>query len=235
MDISQVQPCSNLVHRFGVKAILYGGPGTGKTPMLTTIPNSIIAFTEPGLLSIRKHQGAGVMTTTYKEMREFWMWAIQSREAQQFQTKCSDSLSQMAEIILAEEFARQATGGKGNNTDPRNAYGEMAKKMMELMNWIYYAPAFNAALIAKEGDVEFAGETKARPYFPGKELNIRIPHLFDSVWRVETLKVPTGAFLAGQRVIRTRENFSCFARDRSGNLNELEACDLSMLYNKSMQ
>lgn len=235
MNINDVQQCSQLVHRFGVKAIIYGGPGTGKTPMLTTIPNSIIAFTEPGLLSIRKHTGAGVMTTNYKEIRDFWMWAIQSREAQQFQTKCSDSVSQMAEIILQEEFARQAVGGKGNNQDPRNAYGEMAKKMMELMNWIYYAPNFNAALIAKEGDVEFAGESKARPYFPGKDLNIRIPHLFDSVWRVETLKISTGPFQAGARVVRTRENFAAFARDRSGNLNELEQCDLSMLFSKSMQ
>jgi hypothetical protein len=203
--------------------------------MLTSLPDSIIAFSEPGLLSIRKFNGAGVITDTYAKMKDYWYWAVGSAEARQFQTKCADSLSQMAEIILAEEFARQATGGKGNNTDPRNAYGEMAKKMMDLMNIIYFAPNFQSALIAKEGAIEFADETKARPYFPGKELNIRIPHLFDSVWRVETLKAPIGAFLAGQRVIRTRENYAAFARDRSGNLAELEPADLNMLFNKSMQ
>ena len=229
MNINDVKPCSQLVQRFGVKFILYGGPGMGKTPMLTTIPNSIIAFTEPGLLSIRKHNGAGVMTTTYKEIREFWMWAIQSHEARQFETKCSDSLSQMAEIILAEE-QEAITTGKSKNADPRSAYFEMAKKMMEIMNWIYYAPNFNAGLLAKAGQIEFGGVTKARPYFPGQDLNIRVPHLFDSVWHVEEVNTTPGKT---QRVIRTKENYTSFARDRSGNLAELEPADLNALITKS--
>jgi hypothetical protein len=223
VNITNLVPVSSLVHRYGVKAVLYSGPGMGKTPLLTTAPAPVICFTEPGFLSVRKYQGPAYPAFTYREIKEFWMWAIQSREAQQFQTKCCDSISQMAEIILAEELPR--------HKDPRKAYGELSLKMMEIMNWIYFAPNLHALLIAKEGSVDFEGTTKQRPYFPGQDLNIKIPHLFDSVWRIENVQTAQGL----QRVIRTRESITAFARDRSGNLADLETPDINYLFQKAMQ
>lgn len=223
MDIRNLVPVSSLVQRYGVKAILYSGPGMGKTPLVTTAPTPVICFTEPGFLSVRKYNGPAYPAFTYREIKEFWMWAIQSREAQQFQTKCLDSFSQMAEIILAEELSK--------HKDPRKAYGELSSKMMEIAHWIYFAPNMNALLIAKEGSVDFEGITKQRPYFPGQDLNIKIPHLFDSVWRIENFQSAQGL----QRVIRTRESATAFARDRSGNLAELETPDITHLFTKSMQ
>ena len=218
-----IVPVSSLVQRYGVKVVLYGGPGTGKTPLLTTAPSPIICFTETGFLSIRKYNGPAVLATTYKEIREFWMWAIQSHEARQFYTKCCDSFSQQAEIILEEE--------KKSCKDLRQAFGKMSEKMMEIANWIYFAPSFHSLLIAKEGMIDLNGVNKARPYFPGQDLHIKLPHLFDSVWRVENASTPNGS----QKVIRTRESFNAFARERSGNLQELEAPDINALIQRSMQ
>lgn len=222
-SIQNVKPVSSLVQRFGVKVVLYGGPGTGKTPMCTTAPNPIIAFSEPGLLSVRGWNGPGVECYTYKAMREFWMWAIQSQEARQFETFCADSISQMAEIILAEELADPKM------KDPRKAYGNLSQKMMELLNWIYFAPGLNALLVAKEMVLEVEGQKKYRPYFPGQDLGIKVPHLFDSVWRVEITQ--------GQntKMIRTRESYNAFARDRSGLLAELEPTNIAQLFAKSRQ
>ena len=191
MNITNLVAVSSLVQRFGVKAVLYSGPGMGKTPLLTTAPSPVICFTEPGFLSVRKYNGPCYPAFTYKEIKEFWMWAISSQEARQFGTFCCDSVSQMAEIILNEEIPK--------HRDPRQAYGELSKHMMEIMNWIYYAPSFNALLLAKEGQSDIAGVSMARPYFPWQDLNIKIPHLFDSVWRIENQSTPTGM----QRVIRT--------------------------------
>jgi hypothetical protein len=224
MNISNLVPVSSLVQRFGVKAVLYGGPGLGKTPMLTTAPNPVILFTEPGFLSVRHYNGPGCLATSYKDIREFWQWAIGSQEARQFQTKCVDSLSQMAEIILNEELPKHKDG--------RKAYGEMSQKVMEILNWIYYAPNFHSFMLAKEMSQEKESGQQARPYFPGQDLNIKVPHLFDSVWRIELFKAPDGKV---HKVIRTRESYSAFARDRSGNLNELEPPDIGMLFNKSLQ
>jgi hypothetical protein len=206
-----------------VKAVVYSGPGLGKTPLLTTAPNPVICFTEPGFLSVRKYNGPCYPAFTYREIREFWQWAISSQEARQFGTFCCDSVSQMAEIILEE--------AKKTNKDGRKAYGELVEKAMEIMNWIYYAPNFNALLIAKEQTLEIDGANKVRPYFPGQELNIRIPHLFDSVWRLERINTPQGLRL----VIRTKESFNAFARERSGNLAEFEAPDINALFAKSLQ
>lgn len=223
-NISMVQPVSALAVNYGAKAIVYGGPGTGKTPLCTSAPYPIIAFAEPGLGSVRVYNGPGVITDTYAKMRDFWQWATQSAEARQFQTKCADSISQMAEIVLAEE--------KVKNKDPRKAYGEMSSKMMEILNWIYYCPHINALLIAKEDQPSDENGKMFRPFFPGKDLNVKVPHLYDAVWRLEMVKQPNGT---EQRVIRTRSSFNAFARYRFGNLNEIEAADIAYLFNKMRQ
>lgn len=221
MNINDLVATSSLVKRYGVKAILYSEPGLGKTPLLTTAQAPVICFTEPGFLSVKNWQGPAYEAYTYARIREFWMWAIQSKEARQFNTFCCDSFSQMAEIILEEEFAK---GPK----DPRQAYGEMSKKVMEIANWIYFAKDFNAILIAKEGTDD--ERKRVRPYFPGQDLNVKIPHLFDSVWRMEQNKLPNGTM---QRMMRTQTNFAAFARDRSGNLAEVENADITYLITKA--
>lgn len=217
---------STLVNFFGVKAIVYGGPGTGKTPLCISAPNPVICFTEPGFLSVRSYTGPAYQAFTSARIEEFLLWAIQSKEARQFSTFSIDSVSEMAEIVLAEEFAKQASGSN-KNADPRNAYGEMAKKVMKWMRWIYFTPNFNALMIAKEIKDD---NSIFRPYFPGNVLNIEIPHLFDSVWRIELRKKPDQTL---ERIIRTKESFNAFARDRSGLLAEIEHADINYLFNKA--
>jgi hypothetical protein len=157
-------------------------------------------------------------------MYDYVRWCVESTESRHFETKCFDSISQMAEIILAEEHLK-------NRKDPRADYGELSKKMMKIMNKIFFAPSMNAVMIAKQGRSEHDGMSKDRPYFPGKDLNIKIPHLFDSVWRIEWINHN------GQQVraLRTKENNTCFARERSGNLAELEPAELTYIINKSKQ
>lgn len=222
MNQNDLVSVSSLVNRFGVKAVVYGGPGTGKTPLCVSAPNPVICFTEPGFLSVRKYNGPCYPAFTSKAIEEFLQWAIQSKEARQFQTFCFDSVSQMAELVLAEEFAKTP-----QPKDPRQNYGEMGKKVMKWMNWIYYTPNFNAVLIAKECKDD---DGIFKPYFPGQILNIEIPHLFDSVWRIEHRKLADNSL---DRVIRTSKSFNAFARERSGNLAEFEPADINYLFNKA--
>ena len=116
MQLSDLRRVSDLVKRYGVKAIIYGGPGTGKTPLLTTAPYPVHAFAETGLLSIRTCDQPGYLIDTHTRMRDYTLWACSSQEAKQFQTKTFDSISQMAQIILDEE--------KKKHKDGRKAYGE---------------------------------------------------------------------------------------------------------------
>lgn len=224
MQLSDLRRVSDLVQRYGVKAVVYGGPGTGKTPLLTTAPHPVHAFAESAMLAIRTSTHPGYMIDTYARMRDYTLWACTSQEAKQFHTKTFDSISQMPQIILDEE--------KKKNKDPRKSYGEMFDKMMEMMNWIFFAPDMNAIMLAKETILEIDGKKQYRPLFPGQALDAAIPHLFDAFWRLEWMQDQNGG---RQRVIRTKENFAAFARDRSGNLAELEPPDLTYLINKARQ
>ena len=226
---NMLQPIHSMVQRYGVKAVVYGGPGTGKTPLMLTAPNAAHAFAEPGLLSIRASNQFATMIDTGPKINDFVHWACYSTEARYFETICLDSISQMAEIFLRE--AENPVGSKKRNPDPRSWFGDMSKAMMHVLDSIYYAPNLNCVMLAKQGSVEVEGITKYRPYFPGQDLNIKVPHLFDSVWRLESTNVNG----VQSRYIRTRENHSSFARERSGNLAELEHADLAYLINKSKQ
>ncbi|HEX2243000.1 MAG TPA: AAA family ATPase [Gammaproteobacteria bacterium] len=224
MNISQLRPASQLAQRFGVKAVTFGGPGTGKTPLMNTAPRPVACITEPGMLTMRTSNIPAWEAYTPERVDEFFEWLKNSNETRNFDTVCIDSISQMAEIFLTRELARWKDG--------RKAYGEMSRHMMELLNFMYYMPQKHTYLIAKEGLIELGGVTKRKPYFPGQDLNVKVPHMYDEVWHIGLANVP------GQPkpvvAIRTVETFDTFARDRSGRLAELEFPDLTALFNKAM-
>lgn len=225
MNIKSLKPLSDLAQRFGVKSIVYGPPGSGKTPLLTTAPRPVCMICEPGLLTVRNVKNVpGFAAYTPELIEEFFEWLTKSNEAKSFDTVGIDSVSQMAEIFLTQEL--------GRNKDGRKAYGEMHRRTMKILNDLYYLPNKHIYLIAKEGNFEVEGGNITKPYFPGKELNVQVPHMYDEVWRIGLTHVP------GQpkpvQAIRTVSTFGHFARDRSGRLAEIEYPELTSLFNKAM-
>lgn len=238
MNLSDLKPASSLARRFGVKSVIFGGPGSGKTPLMNTAPAPVLLVTEPGMLSMRnspiKHCR---VATTYAEIVDFMKWLLKSPEAKQFQTLAVDSISNVAEIILAEETLKWKDG--------RKVYGAMSEKVMQICNELFYLPEKHIVLIAKQavtengrqtviqgGEVTYEPIMQKRPFFPGKDLNVKIPHLFDNVMHLGEATVP------GQpkpvRALRTKEITEVFARERSGLLAELEPPDLSAIFQKCM-
>jgi hypothetical protein len=225
VNASQLKPLSQLSQRYGVKLIMYGGPGTGKTPLMATAPRPVMCITEPGLLSVRHVTTVpGWEAYTPDRIDEFFTWLTQSSEAKAFDTVGIDSISQMAELFLTQEL--------GRNKDGRKAYGEMHRRTMKLLNDLYYMPNKHTYLIAKQGVFEEEGSNVRKPYFPGKELNVQVPHMYDEVWHLGMTNVPSQP----QPVIavRTRSTFGTFARDRSGQMAEIEYPELSSLFKKAM-
>lgn len=225
MNLSQLKPASQLAQRFGVKAIVYGGPGSGKTPLVRTAPRPVLCVCEPGMLTMRTATNIPAWDAyTPERIDEFFTWITQSAEARNFDTVCIDSISQMAEIFLVQEL--------GRNKDGRKAYGEMYRHTMKHLNDLYYLPQKHTYLIAKQGIIDEDGGTLRKPYFPGKELNIQVPHMYDEVWHIGLNNIP------GQPkpvpAVRALPTFGTFARDRSGRLNELEYPELSQLFAKCM-
>ena len=120
MNIQNLKPASELAQRFGVKALVYGGPGMGKTPIIKTAPRPVLCVVEPGMLSMRDAVNIPAWDAyTPERIDEFFKWLFTSAEAKNFDTVGIDSISQLAEIILTQELNR--------NKDGRKAYGEMSR------------------------------------------------------------------------------------------------------------
>ncbi|CAB4123294.1 AAA domain containing protein [uncultured Caudovirales phage] len=224
MQASQLKPASQLAQRFGVKALAYGGPGTGKTPMVNTAPRPVLCVVEPGMLSMRTSNVPAWEAYDVPRINEFFKWLFTSNEARNYDTVGIDSISQLAEIILTDELKK--------NKDGRKAYGEMSRAVMEIVNALYYLPQKHVYLIGKQSTVDEGGIMRKKPYFPGQDLNVKIPHMYDEILHIGMNQIagmpkPTIA-------IRTAESFDTMARDRSGRLAELEPPDLSALFAKAM-
>ena len=225
MQASQLKPASQCAKQYGVKALAHGGPGSGKTPLIMTAPSPVICATEPGLLSLRDSNIPTWEAYTPAAIDEFMLWVTTSQEANQFDTICIDSVSQMAETYLEFELK--------NNKHGLKAYGVMAEKVMPHMRALYHLQRKHVYLIAKQHTTdEGGGMLKKRPYFPGKELNVKVPHLYDEILCVGKYQMPN--IQGEQRAIRTLDSLTVSARDRSGQLNEYEQCNLAELFAKCM-
>lgn len=222
MNASDLKPASALAMRLGVKCLAYGPPGIGKTPLINTAPRPVLLAVEPGLLSMRNSNVPTYEAYDAPRIDEFFTWLFTSAEARNYDTVGVDSISQMAEIILTQELKR--------NKDGRKAYGEMSRRMMEYVGGLYFLPGKHMYLIAKRTMVDDNGVQTYRPYFPGQDLNVKIPHLYDLIVHIAPELI--GGVM--QPAIRTKSSYNALARDRSGKLAELEPLNLANLFNKCM-
>jgi len=222
----QLQSTANVGLDGGIKCLIYGASGVGKTPLCATAPAPIIISAEKGLLSLRKMNPPipFIEIRNYGQLYEAYQWAAQSVEGRQFHTLCLDSLSEIAEVVLTEE--------KRKTKDPRKAYGAVIDSVIELAKGFRDLPRWNTVCIAKEeySKDEIAGTMMFEPMMPGRQLGQKLPYYFD-----ETFRMIIGRdTITGKewRALHTRGSFQHVARDRSGNLDEYEQPNLTNIFRK---
>src|ERR1700677_3948753 len=121
----QILNTSSINIKDGVKVCVYGGSGVGKTRLCATAPAPIIFSAENGLLSLRKERIPYIDITNYNGLVDAYKWAMTSSEAKRYQTICLDSLSEIAEVVLAQEQKK--------TNDGRRAHGETQQQMYQLI------------------------------------------------------------------------------------------------------
>lgn len=219
-----IQPAHQLAVNYGVKAIVYGPPGQGKTPLMNTAPAPLLCVSEPGMLSMRGSTIPATAAFDAQAIRDFYKWLWSSKEVDKYQTICVDSISQQAEIILEDMLKKHKDG--------RKAYGEMSREMMGYINGLYFAQRKNVVLIAKQGVFTENEVPVRKPYFPGQDLNVKIPHLFDEILHLSTVNLPG---VGATKALRCHNSYDIMARDRTGLLAEYEPNDLSYIFNKLLK
>jgi hypothetical protein len=223
VSYANLQSSRLLSQRHGIKTLVYGGAGAGKTKLVSTAPAPVLISAESGLLSLREFDIPVWQIYSIADMYAAYNWLTQSAEAKQFQTICLDSISEIAEVCLAE--------AKKRNKDPRAAYGDLIDEMLLLVKGFRDLPNKHIYVSAKmEHYKDDASNTvKYGPSMPGKVVGPALPYLFDEVFHMGVGKDEKGADF---RYLRTQLDFQYEAKDRSGVLAPFEQPDLSYLFNK---
>ena len=216
----------------GVKMLVYGKAGRGKTTLCATAPNPIILSAESGLLALSQWQLPYVEIKTIEDLTEAFAWCQDSAEARQFQTICLDSISEIAEVVLTNAKSQKVNG---KLIDPRQAYGLLIDQMSATIRAFRDLPNKHVYVSAKQEMIkdEATGITLNGPSMPGTKLGPSLPYFFDEVFQMDVGKDQTTQ--QSYRYLRTQPDFSNDAKDRSGRLDPIEAPDLGNIINKITQ
>lgn len=228
----EIKEAKKFAMDFGMKAIVYGPAGSGKTPICSQLKDALLLISEPGMKSMGKSDTPATAAFSEEPLEKFFNWWFNSDEPKKkYRGLVWDSPSQAAETIVEHHINGKSKGG--NKKHGLEAHGLMGNKMMEWMGKLFFQPQKHIILICKQEVVEINGMNYVRPYFPGKMLPVRAPHLFDLITRLGVYNVPGEA--APTRAFRTTEDLMQMGRDRSGNLNEFERPDINQLVQKYMK
>jgi len=206
----------------GVKLLVYGQAGAGKTSLIKTLPNPVVLSAEGGLLSISDADIPFIEVKSMDDLREAFAWLTESKEAADFQSVALDSISEVAEVVLHHEMKK--------NKDGRAAYGEMNTTMQELIRAFRDVPGKHVYMSAKlEKSQDEMGKMLYNPAMPGKSLTQGLPYFFDEVLALRVEKDGEGNT---QRALMCDSDGLWLAKDRSGKLDMWELCDLGQVISK---
>ena len=206
----------------GVKMLVYGNAGSGKTSLIPTLPSPVVLSAEGGLLSIQGADVPFIEINSMATLMEAYSWLTESVEAKQFESVALDSISEIGEVVLAEELKK--------NKDGRAAYGELNTVMASMIRAFRDLPNKHVYFTAKcDKSQDETGRMLYAPSMPGKSLSMQIPYFFDLLLALRVEKDQEGN---AQRALMCDSDGIWQAKDRSGKLDTWEAPDLGAIIAK---
>jgi hypothetical protein len=134
---------------------------------------------EAGLLSLREYDIDVAVITNLDELRAALIYLKGLKNAAKAGKRYSwvivDSLSEIAEVLLAHEKAENVNGMK--------AYGEMADTMFRVIRGFRDLQGVNVVLTAKQQRVEDESKLLYVPSLPGRQLSNGLAYMFGEVVR----------------------------------------------------
>ncbi|MEL0153241.1 MAG: AAA family ATPase, partial [Halieaceae bacterium] len=161
-----------------------------------------------------------IEVTSLAEVQEAYRFLTESDEAKGFRWVCIDSLSEIAEVVLAQE--------KKASKDPRRAYGELQDRMAQLIRAFRDLPRHVYMSAKAERLQDENGAMLWNPSMPGQKLGQSLPYYFDEVFALRAKQVEDEV----RRALQTGSDGVWTAKDRSGALAQFEEPNLETILNK---
>ena len=207
----------------GIKALIYGPSGAGKTVSTTTAPGkALLISAEAGLLSI-KDTAADMQVAEVTSMDDINAVydALLRREIEGVEWIFLDSISEVGEVVLSKE--------KEKTKDPRQAYGQLIDDMGSLIRAFRDLPGYNVVMLSKmeRQKDDHTGAVLYGPAMPGSKLSQQMPYWFDFVFCLRAEKDQDGNI---QRWFQTQPDLQYQAKSRVPNLPVYIEPDFSKLF-----
>lgn len=206
----------------GVKVLVYGQAGSGKTSLIRTLPDSLVLSAEAGLLSLADCDIPFIQITSMEALQEAYRFIYESEEAKHYQAINLDSVSEIGEVCLNEKLKHAK--------DPRQAYGETQQLIGDMIRAFRDLPGRHVYFSAKlEKQQDEMGRILYQPSMPGNKMGQSLPYHFDEVLALRMEKDAEGVT---QRALMCDSDGLWQAKDRSGKLDMWEAPDLGSVIQK---
>lgn len=189
----------------GVKCIIYGGAGVGKTRTIATAPSPIIISAEEGLLSLMEVEIPYIEVKTLQDLDDAYN-LLKKDAGQTYKTIGLDSLSEIAETLIAQELPKHKDG--------RQAYAALAQAMIPMLKKFRDLKGVNTVFSCKKIDVkdEETGTVTTELMLPGNVLSNQVPYIVDELFYMDVDR-------KGIPYLQVKPSRKVFAKDRSGALD----------------
>lgn len=237
MTSKDLVTAGSLAHNLGVKSVVYGPPGAGKTPLLETLMagghRPVLCACEPGLATLRSSSIKTWPAYTTDAIMDFIDWRLSdSADANQFDVTCLDSGSEMCETFIRDLL--QGTSKSGKKVHGEAAYGELIDKAYSKVFWKLFTHPGHVVILCKEMVWGNEGLQERRPSFPGRVLPVQFPHLYDNLMRLEPSTPYSWNNREYKSTLRCEGVPGILSRNRN-RLDPIEPADLSHIIRKSLE
>ena len=207
----------------GVKVLVHSPAGIGKTVLCATAPKPIIISAEAGLLSLAGIDVPVIEVTSAKDVDDAYDFLTSSKEADNYETICLDSISEIAEVLLIEY--------KKQEKDPRAAYGRLNDDIATTIRSFRDIKGKHVYFTAKQQRVvdDDIKVTRYLPGMPGKTTLNAMIFFFDEVFALRLGKLEDGTIY---RFLQTYPDLNYDCKDRSGKLPPQTKADLTDVFNR---
>ena len=212
-----------LAQNQGVKILVIGPSGVGKTKLCGTAPRPLIITSESRTQSLADEDLPTAVVRTFAELGDVYQWLATSAEATCIDTCCIDSLSDLCEALLASL--------KPQYKDIRKAYYDLADAVPPWVRAFRDLPGKHVVMVAKQDWIkdEATGGCKYGPMMPGRQLGPQLPYWFDEVFR---MGIGQGSDGKKFRFVQTEADTQYDVKDSSGKLAPYEEPNLTAIINK---